>query len=76
MKNFEKLNFDKIENVLSKSEMKMIMAGSGDSGSNPKIQACEGIDYGKYCVYTINGTNYSGTCQSYFGSSKFCSTLM
>jgi hypothetical protein len=29
MKNFAKLNFSNIKNVLSKSEMKMIRAGSG-----------------------------------------------
>ena len=53
----------------------MKMAGS-DSGGNPKIDACIGLDYGKYCVYTINDTSYAWTCQSYFGSAKFCSTLM
>lgn len=32
MKKYEKLSFGKIQNVLSKNEMKMIMAGSGGGG--------------------------------------------
>jgi hypothetical protein len=74
MKNLEKLSFSKIQNVLSKSEMKMIMAGSDGSTGYPKIDACIGKDYGDECIYTIDNHSYSGKCASYFGP-KFCSTL-
>ena len=62
MKNFEKLSLSKIENNLSKSEMKMIMAGSGDSGTCQehtkvcttagKLNCCSGMICADYrCVY-------------------------
>ena len=36
MKNFRKLNLNEIRNVMSKSEMKKILAGSGSGSSETK----------------------------------------
>jgi len=60
--NIKKMSFKGIQNVLSRAEMKMIMAGSGANcsarcGSNSD---CNGTD--NTCHHCATGSILSGTC--------------
>jgi len=58
----EKLNFKSIKNVLSKAEMKKIMAGSGGNGSGCYVSAGPGgCPNGGICTPDFGGNH--GTCQ-------------
>jgi len=56
----EKLSLEKMKNVLSRDEMRMIMAGSGGTDTD----GCHGGSCGIYQCYTVSGDGRYYSCDN------------
>ncbi|WP_113653407.1 hypothetical protein [Pedobacter namyangjuensis] len=72
----EKMNLASMQK-LTRSEMKKIMAGSGDEyGDSPKVAACKNKSRYDKCFFDYQGIPVEGKCDAHMASELYCSTLI